>query len=194
MESTQRRLCLKDTNDRTKIMKSESMLAVVTLTVTALFLSGCGKASEKTAEKLTEKAMEKSMRQSGAKDAKVDIENGKFKMATSDGEVVVDSGDSVSLPADFPKDVHLIKGAKIQMAMKVPQGQMIQLQLSQSMSQVVSVYDTEMKAQGWTQEASMAMGEAHSAAYRKDKRLVSLMISKTEDGSAAVITVTQDEE
>jgi len=175
-------------------MKRQSMRAALTLAMTALLLSGCKKASDETMEKLTEKAIEKSMKNSGAKDAKVDLSNGKMKIATEDGEVEMSTGDSVSLPADFPKDVHVIKGAKVQMAMKVPQGQMVQLQLSQSVKQVASVYDTEMKAQGWTQEAAMDMGEAHSAVYHKDKRQVSLMISKTDDGSEVMITETKNEE
>ena len=74
---------------------------------------------QKASEKVTEKIIEKSLKNSGASDAKVDLSQGKMSIKTDTGEMVMSTGDSVSLPADFPKDIYVIKGAKIQTAFGV---------------------------------------------------------------------------
>lgn len=108
---------------------------------------------------MSEKLIEKSLRNSGAKDAKVDLSKGKMTVKTAEGVTELSSGESVSLPADFPKDVFVLKDAKIQTAMKSPQGFMVQMKVGQSMGKIAESYSAEMKALGWEQEAAVDMGE-----------------------------------
>jgi hypothetical protein len=155
----------------------------------ALVLSGCGKASEKVSEKL----LEKSLRSSGAKNADVDLAKGKMTVKTAEGETEMSFAESASLPADFPKDVFVLKGAKIQMAMKSPQGFMVQMKSELPMGKIAESYSAEMKAQGWAQEASTDMGEMSSRSFKKEKRQVVVIVSTSDGASDVMLNVATEE-
>jgi hypothetical protein len=170
-------------------MNNVSFLFLSALTGAALVLSGCGKANEKASEKL----IEKSLRNSGAKGAQVDLSKGKMTVKTDEGEMELSTGEAASIPADFPKDVCTIKGAKIQMAMKTPQGFMLQMKVDRAMGEIAESYGTEMKAQGWAQETSMDMGEMNSRVFKKEKSQVALVVTKDGAASDVMLTLTADE-
>ena len=81
----------------------------------ALTGAGCGK-------KISEKIMEKAIEANQGGKAKVDISNGAMTIKTKDGEFVAGQGAAVKLPADFPADVFLYKGAKPVVTMKTADG------------------------------------------------------------------------
>ncbi len=170
-------------------MRNVSFLIVSPLLGAALVLSGCGKAGDKASETL----IEQSLRSSGAKGAKVDLSKGKMTVKTEEGVTELSTGEAVSLPADFPKDVYVLKGAKIQMAMKTPQGFMIQMKSDQGMSKIAEAYGAEMKAQGWTQETAADMGEMRSRSFKKEKRQAVVMVSKSDAASDVMLTLTTEE-
>jgi len=170
-------------------MKNVSYLFLPALMGAALVLSGCGKAGDAASEKL----IEKSLQHSGAKNAKVDLSKGKMTVKTAEGEMELSSGESASLPADFPKDVFVIKGAKIQMAMKTPQGVTIQMKVDKEKGQIAESYGAEMKAQGWAQESSVDMGDMSSRTYKKEKRQVAVIMTKSGDASDVMLTLTKED-
>ncbi len=170
-------------------MKNAPFLFLSVLVSAALVLSGCGKA-EKT---VTEKLIEKSLKNSGAEDAKVDVSKGKMTVKTAEGEMELSSGESVTLPADFPKDVFVLKGGKIQMAMKTPQGVMVQMKADQAVAKIAESYGAEMKALGWAQETSVDMGEMSSRSYKKEKRQVAVIVTKDGDSSGVMLTLTTED-
>jgi ABC-type enterochelin transport system substrate-binding protein len=154
----------------------------------ALVFSGCKKASES----VTEKIIEKSLSRSGEAGAKVDISKGKMSIKTDKGEMEVNTGGSVKLPADFPKDVYVAKGASVQTAMKTPEGFMLQMQSAQKRSEIAEAYGAEMKAQGWEQEASMDMENVSSRTFKKEKRQVAVIVSQNDKVCELVLTVTAE--
>ena len=168
-------------------MKTGWILMVAVLATGALMLSGCGKAKEKAAAK----AMELSLRHAGANDASVDISGQKMTIKTEKGEVVFSGGDSASIPADFPKDVYVDKGAKILMAMKNPEGFVINLETGAAVPEVAEAYDAGMKAQGWAPDASMDMGETRSLTYKKDARQITIVISNSGKATSVMIAVNE---
>lgn len=103
------------------------------------------------------------------------------------------SGESVTLPADFPKDVFVLKGGKIQMAMKTPQGVMVQMKADQAVAKIAESYGAEMKALGWAQETSVDMGEMSSRSYKKEKRQVAVIVTKDGDSSGVMLTLTTED-
>mgnify|MGYP001435626532 CR=1 FL=1 len=169
-------------------MKNTVVMVLFALMSATLVLSGCKKASEK----LTDKLIEKSLKSSGAGDAKVDVANGKVSIKTDKGQMEMSTGESVALPADFPKDIYVIKGAKIQTAMKTPEGHMLQLSVERAKEKIAESYVSEMKAQGWTSDASMDMGETSTRLFKKDNRQVAVMISQKDSGAELVITSTTE--
>ncbi len=169
-------------------MKNTTVLVLFALMGAAVTLSGCKKASEKVSEKI----IEKSLKSSGANDAKVDLSEGKMSIKTDSGEMVMSTGDAVSLPADFPKDIYVVSGAKIQTAMKMPEGHMLQLSVGQEKSKVADSYVSEMKAHGWTSDTSMDMGDTSSRIFKKDNRQVAVIITRKDAGSEVMITLTTE--
>jgi len=169
-------------------MKNAAVLFLFALMGATVLFSGCKKASEK----VTEKIIEKSLKNSGASDAKVDLSQGKMSIKTDTGEMVMSTGDSVSLPADFPKDIYVIKGAKIQTALKMPDRYMIQLSIEQEKSKVANTYVSEMKAQGWTSDTSMDTGDTSIRIFKKDKRQTAVNIAKKDSASEVMLTSTTE--
>jgi hypothetical protein len=174
-------------------MKKSSGVALGAMVCSVALISGCGKAeksmSEKMSEKLAEKTIEMSMKDKDGTSAKVDISKGTMTIKTKDGETARVSGEGASVPADFPKDVYVLKGAKIQMSMKTPDGYVLNVQSEQSAATLASTYETEMKAQGWAQEASFDMGDTRSLSYKKDGRQVAIVMSKADAATTVMITV-----
>ena len=158
--------------------------------ISIMVIFGCEeKAEEKAAEEMAEKAIESSFEG----EAKVDIEKGSVRIETEEGEMTMTTGDSVRLPADFPKDVLVYKGAELSMAMEHPQGFNLSLQTKDDMSKVSEVYLAEMTAKGWTKEMSMDMGGQKMMAFKKDERAVSVMISPNEDMTQITLTVAAED-
>jgi hypothetical protein len=171
-------------------MKKSSGVALGVLVCSAVLVSGCGKAKKSISEKIAEKAIEMNMKDADGNSAKVDISKGTMTIKTKDGETAVVSGDGASVPADFPKDVYIVKGAKIQMSMKTPDGYMLNMQVEQSAAKLAETYETELKAQGWKQEGSFDMGETRSLSYKKDERQVAIVMGKSDAATTVMITVT----
>ncbi len=159
----------------------------------ALVFTGCGKGGEKTSEKVAEKLVERSLKKSGAKDADVDMAKGKMKFKTNEGEFEMDTGAGVALPADFPKDVASVKAAKVQMAMKTPQGFLVQMRASDDKAKVAEAFGEDMQAKGWEQEASVEMDDVSSRSFKKNKRQVTLVASKGDEGTEIMLTVAAEE-
>ena len=167
-------------------MKNATVLCAVM--GAAIMFSGCKKALDTLAEKV----IEKSLKNSGTSDAQVNLSNGKMSIKTDKGEMVMNTGDSVSLPADFPKDVYVAKDAKIQTALKTPDGFMIQFSIDQKKGKVAETYSSKMKDGGWASETSMDMGETTSLIVKKDNRQAAIIITQKDSDSEVMITVTTE--
>lgn len=149
---------------------------------------GCGKAAEKFSENAIERAIEK---QSGGK-ADVHISGGKMTVNTKDGKAVYDGSGNATIPADFPKDVYVVKGAKILSLVTVPDGTMLSMDVAGSIAKIGESYSSEMKSQGWTEEMNMKNEGQVMLAFKKEKRTVSCMVAGTGDKSQVVLTVSQE--
>ena len=168
--------------------------------------AGCGKkADEKLSEKLTEKLLEKSLSQDGVK-AKVDISGDTMSFTTTDADgkqanvkmdgdsLVVEGPDGVQtfraggageMPKDFPADVYVLSGADVVSSITTPGGANLSLKSSSPKADVVAKYSAEMKAQGWTTETTMDMGETAMLSFAKDNRQASVIV-QVEDGATSI--------
>jgi len=171
-------------------MKKSYGVALGVLVCSVVLVSGCGKAKKSVSERIAEKAIEMSLKNEDGTSAKVDLSKGTMTIKTKDGETAVISGEGASVPADFPKDVYLVTGAKIQMSMKTPDGYVLNMQVEQAAAKIAATYETELKAQGWAQEASFDMGDTRSLSYKKDDRQLAIIMNKSDEATAVMITVT----
>lgn len=172
--------------------------------------AGCGKkAEEKLSEKLTEKLLEKSMAKDGVK-AKVDISGNQMSFTTTDADgkqahvkmdgdsLVVEGPDGVEtfraggagdMPKDFPADVYVLSGADVVSSISTPGGANLTLKSANSKADVVARYAAEMKAQGWTTETTMDMGETAMLSFAKDNRQASVIVQAEAGATAINLTV-----
>lgn len=151
-----------------------------------LLAGGCGKASEKTAEKMAEAAIQAQ----GGGDAKVDLSEGKYSVQTKDGTFEVAAGGGAKLPDGFPADIHVVKNAKVLMSAATGDGFMVNLESAESMDTLDAAYTKEMKAQGWTVEATMNLGEQRSLVFKKGSRQTSVTLGKGPQGTQVIIGVS----
>ena len=136
---------------------------VIALTVLFAFAFGCGK-SEKTYK---------------TADGKV-----KVKMATGDK--------GVALPDNFPKDVPILKGATVKIAMTQGKQMVVHLLVSGSVADAAKYYTDELKGQGWEIETTMNMGESSMLSAKKDKRQCTVVAAKESDGTLVQLSVSQE--
>lgn len=112
-------------------------------------------------------------------------------MKTSDGKVNITTSDSgVPLPAEFPKDVPVMKGAVVKAVMgSAEQGNLIVMASSPTpFPEVVAYYEASLKEQGWKKESGTLTGEGSIMTLKKDGRDLMLTIAK--DGKDTNIQLT----
>jgi len=155
-------------------MKALSLMIACFIAV-CFCLTGCGKDSE-------EKAVEKMIAQNTGGKATVDLDKGKMRVKTRDGgEMVINADGAVKLPADFPRDVFVIKNAEVKMTMDMPQGKTVSLVTGEDLTAVYDKYQQEMKSKGWTEQMAMNMGEGASLVYEKGDRMTHITISRDDE-------------
>ncbi len=162
------------------------LMLMIALVVIALLAFGCGEKSEKiVVEKMAEKAIESNI----GTDAKVDIEKESIRIETDKGEMTMTAGDSAKLPANFPRDVFLYKGAELKMAMELPQAFNLSFETNEAVSKVSETYLAEMTENGWQKKMDMDMQGQKIMAFNKDERTVNVMISSDQAKTQIALTV-----
>jgi len=156
--------------------------------VCLLAAGACRKAAEKPAEKLAEAALEREM----GGNAKVDIGDGTLTVKTKDGESKMTAGDAASIPENFPKDVLILKDAKVKMSVQVPQGMQVSFESKETPDAIAQTYSREMRAKGWTSETKIdgEGGTVQTFEQEKSGRTAVVMISRSEKITEVVVTAT----
>ena len=176
--------------------------------------AGCSKKVEEAAqEKLIEGAMNQALKAEG-RDADVNVSvdegtvsyqvkeddkevnvsvnedsgNVSMQMTGPDGAVTTTTmGTQTKVPENFPKDVPVYPGLELTMAHADAAAGPFAIQglTADTMEKVASHYTDTMAKQGWTETTNMKQPEMTMAAYEKEGRTTSLMLT-TQDGKTAV--------
>lgn len=143
--------------------------------------SGCGK-DEKTIStpqgdvKITQKG-------SGAN----------VEMSSKEGKLNISSNEKgVELPANFPKDVSIIKGGVVTVAMTSGDNLSVQVRTPAPVAEVAKYYEDNLKTQGWQIDATMNMGESIMVSAKKGKRQCVVTTSKDGNGSVVQLMVPSE--
>jgi hypothetical protein len=152
------------------------------LACTVFSLAGCQKASDAATEAALERA--------GGQDVEVDRDGGRVRIKTADGELDIQAGGSLPLPADFPKDVYLPSRYQVNSVMDMGGMQVVSVTTSGKVSDQHAQAQQAMTAAGWQQTLSMQ----HSAdnamlAYEKAERAAVLSFNKGEGGDGVLMSV-----
>jgi hypothetical protein len=145
-------------------------------------LAGCGKSTQ-------EKVIEKTIEEHTGSPASVQMSEGGIDIKTGQGEVKVASGNTVEIPAGFPKDIYVYAGAKVQTSMVMPGGRMLTLETADPVAKVTEAYQKEMTAAGWKQEMAMDSGDSRMLSYSKDKQHAQVTINADSDSATTTISV-----
>jgi len=165
---------------------SKRTLVIALLIFVTLPAAGCAK---KAAEKTAENAIEKST--NGTAD--VDIKDNSVTVNTNGGSW--QAGEQVSLPSGFPSDIYVVDGT-IKTAVTTVAGQayMIALQSTKTVSEIKTLYESKLAAEGWTISANMTIQTSVSLVAEKGNRTVTLSISPSDDGTTVVSITTAQKE
>jgi len=170
-----------------------SLFTVFTLASVLLALQGCGKASDVAQEK----AIEAAISRDGVK-ADVDIDSDgnavNYSATTADG-ATISVGEKTALPKDFPSDIPVLEGWKLQMVSGDPASHMTTVLASsdKTLDDVAGFFKKELVAKGWKEVTGTNVpGMMRTMEFGKDKRMVTLMISASEDKTTSVNLVTGD--
>ncbi len=150
----------------------------------SLALSGCGKSASENAAELAVRA---------ASGGKVDIRGDKSQMTiqTDQGVMKASSGGNLTVPADFPTDVHLPSAAyTISNVVQMGPTVIITLHSSSSLTMLYAEYDTRMKSAGWKEAMAVQSSQSESMLnFQKDNRIVTVTLaakSGSSDGGTEV--------
>ena len=101
----------------------------------------------------------------------VDQDGGKVTFQTDKGEMKIASGDDASLPMDFPHDVYLPAGYKVQSAMEMPGAVIVEVDAPGRVPALFADASKQMQARGWKQTMAMQQaGDAQMLGFEKANR------------------------
>lgn len=140
------------------------------LSFAVLCLAGCGKSP---GERMAEAAIEA---RTGRK-AEVEADKGQVSIRTDQGEMKINTGDSATLPATFPKDVYLPDTYSVEASMEMPNAVIVHLSTPGDAGAVATAADKGMQAQGWKSTPLMQGAQGKVVMYEKDKRHTTLTIA-----------------
>lgn len=164
---------------------STRTLFLVSIVSTAVLaaLAGCSKSpSQSAAEAMV----------SAATGGKVNVSQSgdQTSMTVKDdkgNEVHMNSGGNVSLPKDFPSDVHLPASYSIRTAINAQGGTVLEMHTPAALQAVYSDYDSSMKAGGWTEAMAMQTSDKESMLnFTKGERNVVVSIVSADGGGSDV--------
>lgn len=156
--------------------------------IAALALAGCGKKSE-------ERRIEKAIENNSGGQAHVDLSKNQMTLETKKGEKmqVVSGSEGLKVPDDFPKDIYVYTGAKVEASIKTPDGTQLTLATADPAAKVADEYKAQMKKAGWEEKISAGMSGATMLEYAKDGR--DLMVHITgEAGNTKILLMMSVEE
>ena len=107
-----------------------------------------------------------------------------------DVSVKVAGGDqTVALPDGFPKDAPIMPGGAIKTAMVAKDITSVAMTTPSQVADVVKYYEDNLKAQGWTVAPTQVVGQATFVTATKDERNLSVQATKSNDGSAVMMSL-----
>lgn len=97
----------------------------------------------------------------------------------------------VDLPADFPRDVPVIKGATVKVAMSQGNRMVVHLYTSSPVAEAAKFYDEALKGQGWQIESSTIASDMSTLSARKGRSLCGVTVSREGRGTLVRLAVSE---
>ncbi len=166
------------------------VLAVLSIFVLSIFISGCGKAAEKASEKATEQAIENA---TGGK-AQVDLSKNEVTVKTDEGTTKI--GGSNEWPSRIPSDVPKFMAGKITaISESTPAGGGYQVMVGIEAASIADIekYKSQLESSGWKITATTKTDDGYMVASEKDKRtVIESFTGKTDSDFSGGIYYTEE--
>lgn len=156
----------------------------------ALLVTACGSGDNGTEAR--EKQIEEYARQHGV-DADITLDgDGQVTIQQNVAGGSVTTGQDLSVPDDFPRDVAIYPGMEILSSAATPGGYMLQGQAAASGEAVAGFFESEMARQGWRDESPQAPAglPMTSLRFAKDQRVTGINLIPDGDQVTIQIMIT----
>jgi hypothetical protein len=101
------------------------------------------------------------------------------------------AGGSAALPADFPRDVPILAGATVKLALSQSGRSIVHLYATASPADAAKFYAAELKRQGWTIESTTGGGEMFVVSAKKGRSACGVTVSKEGKRTLVRLAVTE---
>ncbi|HEX21232.1 MAG TPA: hypothetical protein ENH19_01090 [Actinobacteria bacterium] len=158
-------------------------LALVMVIATLVLLTGCLSTTERT---IKDKAGNK---------VTIDQNNGKLKLKDKTGERSAEFGDNVKLPKDFPKDIPIYKGAKVQTSISTKNDKgttkIVSFEVEASQKKVSDFYQKALNKSGYRISGTFSSNKLTTFSADRDNAKVVMSIAQNKNKSIVSINVTE---
>jgi len=110
-----------------------------------------------------------------------------------EGAATISAGGAAKIPATFPKDVPLYKGAQVLLVMEQPQATMVHLRTKDDAKTVSDAYAAALKAVGWEEETTMTMPQGTMRSLKKGNRTLSVTVIGDKGVTTIQLVVPKEE-
>lgn len=169
-------------------------LPLVPIVVGAVVLVAAGFIAKNIfSTKYYEKRAEQMFEQQTGGKANIDLESGEssFEFETEEGKVVINQ--EGQLPADFPNDIEIYRGAEVtgyvSMESEEIKGFNATISTEDSAEDVYNFYLSSLESNGWDILTKLSSGTYSSVSAEKDTRTIVVTITADTEETIAVITV-----
>jgi len=150
-------------------------VAYVASGLLVLALAACGKSPEERMASAIASA-------AGDTDVSVQEEGERVVLGTGDEAMTISSGDSASLPANFPKDVFLPDDYTIESALDSTGFSMVSLRAPGQVDELADAADRYMRAGGWKQSMMAGDEQSRIMTFQNERNIAALSFDRAEDG------------
>ena len=189
------------------LLRSSLLIAAATLPL--VLLTGCGKDND---EKAAANMIEQAAKEQGH-DMKVDIDNGKTTikttddkgqavtfeaseagstMTSADGNVTMNTGDSAKIPENYPGDAVQYPNLTLTMAMSQDKSVLLNGTTNDATDVVSRELMQQAKSNGWEAQSTFQQGAMSMQSYSKGERSMSVTI--TAEGEQTMVNIVVSEE
>ena len=158
------------------------------LAAAALTLAACGKQGKAVSE-------ESPAAQSEAGRIRVTFPKNQMRMQTEQGDLVeiINSGDDLRIPDDFPNDVYIFPGSKVLNLSRSPQATQVTLQVLDTIDHVTATYETQLEQSGWNPRPATILKVTRYLEYAKDQRSLMVYVFRGKNEVQVVLMVVKSE-
>ena len=97
----------------------------------------------------------------------------------------------VDLPAEFPRDVPILKGATVKVAMSQGNRMVVHLYTSSQVAEAAKFYNEALQGQGWKIESSTIASDMSTLSARKGTSTCGVTVSKEGRGTLVRLAVSE---